>query len=57
MEILFKCCTVQYNVMLRHEASATDETDSSYLRITEVVKKIATNSGAKITEEPLKLLY
>jgi len=31
--------------MLRHEASATDKTDASYLSMTEV-KKLETNSGA-----------
>ena len=36
--------------MLRHEASATYETDSLCLRMTEV-KKLETNSG---TAEPLK---
>lgn len=32
--------------MLRYEASATDETGSSFLRMTAVFKKIETNSRA-----------
>ena len=31
--------------MLRHEASATDETDSSFLRMTGVYKKIGVKAG------------
>jgi len=36
--------------MLKHEASATDKTDASYLSMTEV-KKLKTDSG---TTAPLK---
>ncbi|WP_222621809.1 hypothetical protein [Pedobacter fastidiosus] len=37
--------------MLRHEASATDETDASCLSMTVSLKKIGTNSGAAVSEE------
>jgi hypothetical protein len=32
-KILFACSTSEYAVMLRHEASLTDEKDASYLSI------------------------
>jgi len=42
--------------MLRHEASATDETDSSFIRMTEV-KKDCNKSEAERAEKHIKLLY
>jgi hypothetical protein len=33
--------------MLRHEASATDETDASYLSMTEVEKRLQQKAGLK----------
>ncbi|MCZ4242440.1 hypothetical protein [Pedobacter punctiformis] len=38
MEILFVCSTTEQAVMPRHEASASDKTDASYLSMTEVKK-------------------
>jgi len=40
MEILFYCSIPEYNVMLRHEASASDEMDYSCLRMKEVGKRL-----------------
>jgi hypothetical protein len=45
VEILFNCSNLGYNVMLRHEASATDETDSSFLSITAVLKRLERIAG------------
>jgi len=43
--------TLEYAVMLRHEASATDETDASCLSMTEMLKKIETNSRTAISKK------
>jgi len=50
VEILFVTTTLNNLVMLRNEASATDETDASFLSMTEVTKKIGTKSGTEITK-------
>ncbi len=36
--------------MLRHEASATDETEASCLSMTVIIKKIETKSGTEVPE-------
>ncbi|RZK15858.1 MAG: hypothetical protein EOO86_15690 [Pedobacter sp.] len=51
MKILFGCSNFELSVMLRHEASATDETDASCLSMTEIYKKIETESRASIKME------
>ncbi|TCD11740.1 hypothetical protein EZ449_05645 [Pedobacter frigidisoli] len=43
--------------MLRHEASATDETDASCLSMTASLKKIGTDSGAAVPEELAALIF
>jgi len=47
---------LEYTAMLRHEASATDETDSSFLRRTEV-KKDCNKKRDWSSQESLSLLY
>jgi hypothetical protein len=44
----FFCSNLEYAVMLRHEASASDENDASYLSMAGSLKKIATKSRATI---------
>jgi len=56
VEIFFICSNLESPVLLRHEASATDETDSSFLGMTEV-KKIATESRAEIGDETLNVHF
>jgi len=56
VEIFFICSNLEFPVLLRHEASATDETDSSFLGMTEV-KKIVTESRAAFGNEILNLHF
>jgi len=56
VKIFFVAATLNKAVMLRHEASATDETEASYLSTTKVYKKIGTKNGAIVSDAPLKLL-
>ncbi len=57
MEILFNLQQPQHLVMLRHEASATDETDASCLSMTVPTKKIGMYSRTVETEKPQDLLF
>lgn len=57
MEILFNLQQPEHLVMLRHEASATDETDASFLSMTVPIKKIGIYSRTIGTEEPQDLLF
>jgi len=56
MKILFDAATLNLRVMLRHEASATDETNASFIQMPEV-KKIVMKSGIIVTKNVLVLLF
>jgi len=47
VEIPFNSSDIEYAVMLRHKASANDETDSSCLRMTKVFQKDVTKCGTE----------
>jgi hypothetical protein len=45
VEILFNCSNLKYHVMLRHEASGTDENGSSFFCRTGVLKRLERIAG------------